>query len=411
MDNVSPPEPKSSSYPTYVGSVGTWVGGISLENLLVQWVLLGVLAQSAAHFGESRALIATPPLLLLLIGGIWADRTNSRTLLLRITVISLIPPLFLAAISDSITVWWLIAMATALAALQALGDPARQAILNRVTRMDIQRSVVIVTIVPSLIGIAAYGLAGGFLETIGLRWSFIAIAVVFALSALCVQRLPEMPVVRQERLNLLNGFRALLRIPLMRNVVGMNFASTMFNAGAGIVGVPLIVTSVYNGDASMLAWTMMLFTAGSTTSNVLLLFVMPMKRPGRLLVNLQLTRVVLLVILLFAPPKALFLFVMFLWGLNMGVTSTLVRTTIQESAPEYCRAQILSFLLFSFMLASPLSSLLLGWLAESTSALMSLAPGVAISIGLFIFGRTFSGLWEYESPTDSNRSRFEVARH
>ena len=66
---------------------------------------------------------------------------------------------------------------------------------------------------------------------------------------------------------------------------------------------------------------------------------------------------------------------MFAWGLNMGVTTTLVRTTVQELADGAHRAQILSVLLVSFMISAPLSSMLLGNLIAGYDPLTALIPG------------------------------------
>jgi hypothetical protein len=71
---------------------------------------------------------------------------------------------------------------------------------------------------------------------------------------------------------------------------------------------------------------------------------------------------------------------MFAWGVNMGVTTTLVRTTVQELADPDHRAQILSMLLVSFMVTAPISSLVLGMLIEHTSPLHALLPGIVISL-------------------------------
>jgi predicted MFS family arabinose efflux permease len=112
---------------------------------------------------------------------------------------------------------------------------------------------------------------------------------------------------------------------------------------------------------------------------------------------MQLTRVAILLVLLTQPPLWLFYAAIFAWGLNMGVTTTMVRTTVQELADPGHRAQILSILLVSFMVAAPISSLLLGFIIEWTTPLSALTPGVAVSFLIFLVGLAKSGLWQYES--------------
>jgi predicted MFS family arabinose efflux permease len=120
---------------------------------------------------------------------------------------------------------------------------------------------------------------------------------------------------------------------------------------------------------------------------------------------------------LYAQPSLwLFYVAMFAWGLNMGVTTTLVRSTVQELAEPNHRAQILSILLVSFMITAPVSSLLLGLLIQHTTPLSALLPGVVMSFIIFFLGRYSGGadgLWHYRSalaggittPSGASRDR------
>ena len=167
---------------------------------------------------------------------------------------------------------------------------------------------------------------------------------------------------------------------------GFFFGAVMDVAQAGVMG------------QHALAYVLLAFTAGSVGSNLVLLGVMPLKRPVRLLLLMQPTRALLLLALLVEPPQWLFLLLLFGWGLNTGVTSTLVRTTIQEQAPDATRAQILSILQFSFMIAVPISSALLGLLVADTEPLAGLWPGVAMSLALFVYGFSRPALRDYRAP-------------
>ena len=193
------------------------------------------------------------------------------------------------------------------------------------------------------------------------------------------------------------GLAASWQLPLVRNMIGLNFISSLFNAGAYIVAIPYIVTEVYLGDAAFFAKVLIVFTAGSIGSNVLLLAFMPLKYPGRLFIFMQLSRAVILLILWLQPGLWLFYLMMFSWGLNMGVTSTMVRTTVQELAPPAVRAQILSVLLLSFLVSSPISSILLGLLISASTPLTALLPGIGVSFIIFVTGLAWSGLWQYHS--------------
>ena len=108
---------------------------------------------------------------------------------------------------------------------------------------------------------------------------------------------------------------------------------------------------------------------------------------------MQITRALILVGLVFHPAQWLLLTLIGCWGLNMGVTSTLVRTTMQELAPPEHRAQFLAVLLFSFVLSTAISPLVLGFVVELTHPFVGLIPGIPISLLLFFWAARGSGLW------------------
>jgi MFS family permease len=386
---------------------------MSLQGFLFTWLLVDTLETPAEQVGIARSLAEFPPLLVLLLGGVLGDRLNGRTYLSAMHLLMALPPLMIVAVhNDSgLTYAWVVVFGILMASIQALSDPARQAVLSRVSRLDVQRSVTIMTIFTSLVGLGGFYI-GGRLDVLGLSWVLIIQAVIFASGIIAAWRLPDLNMPdTASRPGIGAGFRAIWGLPLIRNVIGLNFLSSLFNAGAYIVAIPFIVREIYLGDAAFFATVMIVFTAGSIGSNVLLLFFMPLARPGRLFLAMQITRAIILALLWLQPSVWVFYLAIFAWGLNMGVTTTMVRTTVQELAPAEVRAQILSVLLLSFLVSSPISSLVLGLLISVTSPMAALLPGILISAIIFGVGARASGLWQYRysgeplaMPADSRAS-------
>lgn len=377
---------------------------MSLQGFLFTWLLVGILERPADEAGFARSLAEFPPLLVLVLGGVLGDRFNARTYLGIMHALIALPPLALVLVYNQgwMGYWWVVLFGVAMASIQALSDPSRQAMLSRVARMDLQRAVTFMTVVTSLVGLSGIYL-GGRLDVLGLPTVLAGQAVLFLAGILAVRRLPNLPpphLDHQARSppNLVAGFKAVWESTLIRNIIGLNFFSSLFNAGAYIIAIPYIAKEVYQGDAAFLATVMIVFTAGSIGSNVLLLLFMPLRHPGRLFLVLQLSRMLILGILWLQPSLWLFYLVMIAWGLNMGVTTTLVRTTVQELARDTFRAQILSVLLLSFVVSSPISSILLGLLIAETTPLAAMLPGIVISLLIFVVGVTRSGLWAYTAP-------------
>ncbi len=399
--------PPRSAYPWYLASSSLWMAGMSLQGFLFTWLLVGILERPASEAGLARSLAEFPPLIVLLLGGVLGDRINGRSYLMVMHLCMSLPPLLIAMVFKLglLSYWWVVLFGVLMASIQSLSDPARQAVLTRVTRIDVQRAITIMTISTSLVGLLGFYI-GGQLENLGLGVVLLIQSSLFFAGLFAAQRLPHLPVATPtKRPSFAVGLKAVWRLKLIRNIVGLNFLSSLFNAGAYIIVIPYIVKDVYLGDAALFATVMIVFTIGSIGSNVVLLAFMPLAHPGRLFLVLQLTRVIILIWVWMQPSLWLFLLALVAWGTNMGITTTLVRTTVQELAPQAERAQILSILLLSFMVSSPISAIVLGFLIEATTPLTGLIPGMAISLLIFAIGSWKSGLWQYRSePSILNRA-------
>ena len=389
--------PPRSAYPWFLASSSLWMAGMSLQGFLFTWLLVGTLEIPADQVGFARSLAEFPPLIVLLFGGILGDRSNARSYLMAMHLLMSIPPLLVAMVFGLglLSYWWVVGFGVLMASIQSLSDPARQATLSRVARIDVQRAVTVMTVCTSLVGLAGI-YVGGQLETLGLVTVLIVQSLLFLSGLAAAGRLPNLPMaVGRARPGLASGVKAVLRIAVIRDVIGLNVLSSLFNAGAYIIAIPFIVKEAYLGDAQLLAAAMIVFTAGSIGSNLGLLYFMPLKRPGRVFVLMQLTRMLILMLIWMEPPFWLFLAALAAWGVNMGITSTLSRTTVQELAPAAERAQVLSVFLLSFMVAAPVSAILLGQVIELFDPLAALIPGMAISLLIFVLGAANRGIWNY----------------
>ncbi len=400
MAEVAPRSP----FAWYLGGASLWFAAASLQVFLLQWLFVGELGIRPMDYGFIRAFLETPALALLLVGGVIGDRVDRRRLLVGLSLLACIPPLAIAASAGALSFWPLVAFGASLAFLQSLSDPARQSMLSAVAPTDMQRTVTVMTIVTTLTGIGGYWV-GGQLEALGLRTVLAIQAACFLASGLAMLRLPPGVGggIARARKSLASGFAVLWRLPLLRNVILLNLFSSMFNAGAYLVGMPFIARDIYGGNEAFFALMMMVFTAGTVGCNVVLLALMPLRRPGRAFVAMQLTRIVILVALWLEPPQWLFFVLLAAWGVNMGVTSTVARAMVQELAPAEHRAQVLSVFLFGFMVAAPVSSLVLGAVIDFAGPTTGLLPGVPVSLMLFA-GALAAGLWRFESPSAARRA-------
>src|SRR4030095_4291825 len=274
-----------SAFPWCLTSTSLWMAAMSLQGFLITWMLVGILDTAPQIVGYGRMLMEMPPLLVLLLGGVVADRVDGRALLTGMHVAVALPPLAIAAavVAGALSFWVVIAFGIAVAMIQAVSDTAPASLLSRVARTDIQRTVTLMTIVTSLVGLGGVWL-GGRIDKLGLATVLLLQSLMFVAGAAAVRRLPTYPVRPTSRVDVFGGIKAVWRAPLIRDIIGLNFLSSLFNAGAYVVAIPFIVKDVYGGDAAFFSTVILVFTAGSIGSNVLLLRFMPLLRPGKLFI-------------------------------------------------------------------------------------------------------------------------------
>jgi len=312
-------------------------------------------------------------------------------------------PLFLLAVDqvNALSVWTVALWGVGMGVVTSFSTPALQAVLNRVSGTALQRGVSASTAVGFLVQIAGLMLAGQ-MEAVGLSNVLLIQAVCLAIGALAIRRISPVPPQEVPKMSALATIAAGLRATLANRVVfqilTINFASSIFNAGAFMTVFPFIIKRVYDGDAVLLAMMMAVFYAGAAFSNMVMYRFMPFAQPGRLFLLMQLSRIVILYLLWIEPSWWLLVVATVGWGVNMGFTTTLARTIVQESAEPAYRGRILSVFTLGMMGSAPIGAIVLGLVIEAFGTLNALLPAMCVSLALFVYGGLATGVWGYRSP-------------
>ena len=398
---------QNSEFRSYMAATGFTQFAFSMQQLLTNWMFIGTLNVSAQRVGLAQAMIGLPGLVLMLWGGANADRVDGRGLLIRVYALLALPSLVLAALNPlgHVNFWTVTIWALAIAVGNSLASPALQAMLNRICGAQVQQGVTTSTAIGFLVQVCGMVLAGQ-IQTLHapailcVQSAFVLVGSYMIARLAVAPPLPVAPGPNESTLaNIKDGLIFVVRDHILANVMLLNFASMLFNAGAFSMVFPFIILKAYHGDAHFLAVMMVVFFGGATVSNVVLLRFMPLLRLGRLFLLLQLSRVVILLALWSQPgPYVLALFT-FLWGVNMGVTSTMCRTIVQERAEAGYRGRVLSVLNIGFMGAQPFAALLLGGVVAGVGPMNALLPGAVASVLIFGYGVWRTRVWEYESPS------------
>jgi hypothetical protein len=289
--------------------------------------------------------------------------------------------------------------------VQSFSMPGQQALLNRIAGSQIQQGVTAATAIGFIVQVVGLVLAGQ-IDEVGVTPVLLSQAIGLALAGAMMIRVPvahpeplkETTVDQPSALaGIRQGLNATFEHPVIFHVLTITFASSIFNAGAFITVFPFIVVRIYEGSAWLLAVLMAIFYAGATLSNMLLLRYQPLLRPGKLFLIMQLSRILVVFLMWIEPPFWLFVVATIGWGLNMGITTNLARSIVQESAPKPYLGRILSVFSIGMVGSAPLGAVVLGWLIEATGTLNALIPAMLLSGILFFYGAFFSPVWGYRS--------------
>lgn len=400
----------------YNASNALWMAGFSMQQLLVTWILVGVLERSPETVGLAQLIIGLPALLFMLWGGVIGDRMDGRKLLIQSHLLSMLPPLILALaiFFDHLGFWAVILTALAANLLNSASNPARNTILNIVAGSRLQYAISLSTGIGSVATIMGTRVAGsidsvGLIEVLLIQVACFGIGAIFLIGlrphapspqtsqAPSTQAAPtSMTEIIREGLVYTWNFK------LARDIVGLNFLSSFFNAGAWMVAIPFIISRIYAGDALLLANITVVFYFGSLIANFGLLKFMPLLRPGRLYLIMQVSRVLVLYLIWIEPSIEWFYLASAYWGFNMGVTTTMSRLMIQEIAEPAFRSRLMSVFTLGLMSATPMGSVVLGFVIGLFGELNAMIPGMIASLIIFYLGYRFSDIWRYESPSPSH---------
>lgn len=399
-------EKPSSEFVPYLISTGFSGIALAMQQLLLAWILIGILELPASEVGIVQAVVGIPGIILILVGGAKADGMDPRSLLIKVYALAPLLPLFLIIVLDiyRINIWNVLPWALGMSFVISYTSPAQQALLNRVARGGVQRSVSVATAIGFIVQILGLAVAGT-LEVIGLIPVLLIQLVCFGFAAIMVSRIS--PIVARLTTSestisqLRAGIEAIATNKVIAQTLSINFISSIFNAGSFMTVFPFIVRRIYEGDAFLLSMMMVIFYCGATASSLVMMRFMPLERPGRIFLFMQLSRMFILGIMWLQPAIWVFAIAAILWGANMGVTLTLARTIVQESAIEEFRGRVMSVFTLGLLGSAPIGAIVLGSMIEAFGTLNALLPAMLLSLGLFLYGVFFSRVYHYKSPTDA----------
>ena len=369
-----------------------------LVTIMFPWLIVVSLHASPERVGIAQMITQLPGLFLLLFAGWVADRVEQRRILIISQVLAALPWFGIAALTaaHALTFNALIALALLGGVAGVFSGPPRDAMLSRVAGAQIQRAVVLIIGLQFGAQIVGYVLAS-MTDRFGPTVLLLLAAVMFALSAIPCVQLPASEPSRGSGGNPLDeiavGLRVALRSERIRPALILTFALGLFFVGSFVVLLPLIIRDVYHGGATDLS-----LAFGANMSGTLVVIALMMRRgvvqrQGRAFMLALVFGSVVLSLLYLRPPYWAFFGLSFIWGLGGGLTMTMGRSIVQESAPPELSARLLSIYSFAMSAGMPIGSLAIGYAAKAWGTLnAALLPSIGMVVTVLLVHLT-SNCW------------------
>lgn len=375
-----------------------------LQAIIFPWLVVVALNESAERVGIAQMITQLPALLLLLVAGFVADRFEQRRILIITHLLVALSQLSMAWLvgAGALTFNSLLALALLGGIAGTFSGPPRDAMLTRVAGSQIQRTVILV------IGLQFGAQMIGFIlasvtDRIGAPTLLVLSAVMFALGAIPCALLPASdPGAAMGRHPLREigvGLAVAMRSERIRPALILTFALGLFFVGTFFVLLPLIIRDVYHGAAADLS---LAFGANMAGTIVVIAFLMRrggVRHQGRAFMLSLLFGSAMLSLLYLGPPYWAFFVLSFIWGLGGGLTMTMGRSIVQESAPPELGARLLSIYAFAMSAGMPIGSLAIGYAAQTWGTLnAALLPAFGMAATVLLVHLT-SDFWRL-GPVD-----------
>jgi MFS family permease len=319
--------------------------------------------------------VALPGLVLMLFGGVAADRFDRH----RILLVTQAGLMVLAAVSgvlvatELITFWQILLVSTLVGVATAFDMPAQQALVPELVEpRQIPQAIALNQVIFNGSRLLGPALAGVLIAAAGFASAYFAnsVSYIAVIASLLMLRLPARPArlgVRASPLAAVGeGLRHVWRAPVVRSLMAVNGLTSL------LIFPPLAVlsTAYVRGALGAGPGTTAVFFAASGLASMLGAFAMlwiPAARRGLATLACVVLQALAMAVLAGTNLVSLGVIAFGLLSLGMGLVYGLSATTIQQVTPNAIRGRVMSVSGLMFSGVIPLAAVVAGAAVELSS--------------------------------------------
>ncbi len=354
-------------------SVGTWM------QIVAQGWLIYRLSHSSFLLGLDQFLAGIPIFLFTLIGGVVADRTERRKILLISQYIQMASAgaLTLLVTFGVVHVWQILCLSFVSGFAQAFGGPAYQALIpSLVDREDMPNAIALNSIQFNLAVTVGPALAGITLAKFGEKWCFglnalSFLAPIISLSMITARFMPESTKETMYS-SLKQGIRFIWHHGSMVGLIILAFLMTFLSMPMRTY-IPVFVKDIFHRGPETYGNLLSLMGVGSICGSLGVASLGNISRKGRFALSMLIILGAGIAGFSLSKHLPLSYTMLVLVGASMMAVFATVTSLVQLIVTNEMRGRVMSVYNFAFRGGMPMGNLVSGWLVPAYTAPLVLA--------------------------------------
>jgi predicted MFS family arabinose efflux permease len=372
-----------------------------MQQFAQSWLVYD-LTKDPFYLGLDLFLGQLPIMLFSLVGGVFADRTDRRKLLLMSQYIQMTCAFTLTALFyfHVVQVWHILSLSFIVGLGQSFGGPAYSALLPTLVPAEhLANAIAMNSIQFNLARIIGPTIGGLAFTKLGASWCFglngvSFIAVIISLYVIHVKFIPPKssePIVTAMK----EGIRFIRSREGMQQLIVLSFCMTMLGFPLTAF-LPVFVREVFKQGPETYQLLLICSGAGSVTGGLIVASLGKLQRQGRMSLLIIVGLGVLIGSFAMSRWLPLSCVLIFLGGAAVMSSASLLLSLVQLIVSDQMRGRVMSVFNLSFRSGMPLGSLLLGKLIPlfGVSATLATSGSVLVALALYflLIHRTVAGL-------------------
>jgi len=366
-------------------SIGTWM------QIVAQGWLIYRLSHSSFLLGLDQFLAGLPIFLFSLIGGVVADRTERRKILIvsqyiQMTSAGILTVLVALGLTH---VWPILCLSFISGLAQAFGGPAYQALIpTLVEREDMPNAIALNSIQFNLAVTVGPALAGITLAKLGEKWCFglnalSFVAPIISLSMITSRFLPEAK--KETMLNSLKqGITFIRRQASMEALIVLAFFMT-FLAMPMRTYIPVFVKDIFHRGPETYGNLLSLMGVGSICGSLGVASLGNISKKGRFALTMLICLGAGIAGFSFSKTLPVSYAMLIVVGISMMAVFATVTSLVQLVTTNEMRGRVMSVYNFAFRGGMPMGNLVSGWLVPAYTAPVVLGANGLILIAVALY--------------------------